>query len=74
MLMVKRDLASGTPFQMAQNKLINAGTEAEAAAKIVNQASPEEIRECDACHLTYISAITKCSNCGGELSEPKKIN
>ena len=46
-LMVKRDLASGTPFQMAQNKLINAGTEAEAAAKIVNQASPEEIRECD---------------------------
>jgi len=70
-LMVKRDLASGTPLQMAETKLINAGMDTEAAAQIVNQASPNEMRECDVCHLTYVAAITKCSKCGGQLSFPK---
>ncbi len=73
-LTVKRDLASGTPQQMAQTKLINTGLDAEAAAQIVNQASPEEMRECDGCQLTYVVGITKCSNCGGQLSLPKIIH
>ena len=73
-LMVKRDLASGTPLQMAQTKLINAGIEARIAAQIVNQATPKEIRECDACTLTYIDSITKCSICGGQLSIPKIVH
>jgi len=73
-LMAKRDLASGTPFQMAQTKLINAGVDAEVAAQIVSQASPEEMRECGVCQLTYIAAITKCSNCGGQLSLPKMMH
>lgn len=70
-LMVKRDLASGTPLQMAETKLINAGMDTEAAAQIVNQASPEEMRECNECDLTYVAGITKCSHCGGQLSLPK---
>lgn len=73
-LMVKRDLASGTPLQMAQTKLVNAGMDTEAADRIVNQASPEEIRECDECKLTYVAGITKCSHCGGQLSLPKMIH
>lgn len=70
-LTVKRDLESGTPHQMAQTKLINAGIDTKAAAQIVNQASPAEMRECDVCHLTFIAGITKCSNCGGQLSLPQ---
>jgi hypothetical protein len=73
-LAVKRDLASGTPFQMAEKKLINAGMEAATAKKIINLAAPEEIRECEVCHLTYVSSIAKCSNCGDQLSEPKKVD
>ena len=73
-LRVKHDLASGTPLQMAQTKLINAGINAEAAAQIVNQAAPGEIRECDVCQLTYITDITKCSNCGKQLSLPKMMH
>ena len=73
-LTVKRDLASGTPHQMAQTKLINTGIDAEAAAQIVNQASPEEMRECDGCQLTYVASITKCSKCGGQLSLPKMMH
>jgi len=69
-LKVKQDLASGTPYQMAQTKLINSGVEPEKAALIVNQASPDESQECDQCHLTYVSAISKCSNCGGQLAQP----
>lgn len=72
--MAKRDLASGTPFQMTQTKLINAGVDAEVAAQIVSQASPVEMRECDVCQLTYIAAITKCSNCGGQLSLLKMMH
>jgi len=73
-LTVKRDLASGTPLQMAQIKLVNAGIDTEAAAQIVNQAAPEEIRECDVCDLTYAAGITKCSKCGGQLSMSKMIH
>ena len=73
-LSVERDLASGTPLQMAQTKLINAGMDTEAAAQIVNQAAAEEIRECDECQLTYIADITKCSNCGKQLSLPKMMH
>ena len=73
-LMVKRDLASGTPLQMAETKLINAGMDTDAAEQIVNQASPEEMRECDGCQLTYVASITKCSKCGGQLSLPKMMH
>jgi len=73
-LTVKRDLVSGTPHQMAQTKLINAGMDAGAAARIVNQASPEEMRECDRCQLTYVASIIKCSKCGGQLSLPKMMH
>ena len=72
--MIKRDLSSGTPLQMAQTKLVNSGMDTEAAARIVNQASPNEMRECDVCHLTYVAAITKCSKCGGQLSFPKILH
>jgi hypothetical protein len=70
-LQVKQDLASGTPLQMAQTKLINAGMEAGSAAQIVELASPAEVRDCDACGLTYVASIAKCSNCGGQLSPTK---
>lgn len=73
-LMVQRDLASGTPLQMAQTKLINAGMDAGAADQIVNQASPEEMRECNECDLTYVAGITKCSKCSGQLSLSKMMH
>jgi hypothetical protein len=73
-LQVKGDLATGTPIQMAEKKLINSGFKADTAAMIISQATPDQIRECADCHLTYITTITKCSHCGGQLSEPKKID
>jgi hypothetical protein len=73
-LMVQRDIESGTPLQMAQTKLINAGMDAKAAAQIVDQATPEEVRECEACQLTYSASITKCSICGEQLSFPKLLH
>jgi len=70
-LEVRRDLASGTPLQMAQTKLTNTGMDTATAALIVDQAAPEDKRECDACQLTYIAGFTKCSICGAQLSLPK---
>jgi len=66
-LKVRRDLASGTPYQMAKTKLINSGIEPAAAAMIVEKASPDESRECEQCQLTYAAAITRCSICGEPL-------
>ena len=71
LLNIKQDLASGTPVQMVKKKLINAGLESDAVLKIINENIPETLRECNACNLTYVSAINKCSNCGAELSPPK---
>ena len=71
LLNIKQDLASGTPVQMVEKKLINAGLEPDAALKIINESIPETLRECDTCNLTYVSAIEKCSTCGAQLSPPK---
>jgi hypothetical protein len=73
-LMVKNDLSSGTPLQMAKTKLINAGKDADAASQIILQALPAELRECELCKLTYVAGITKCSRCGGQLSLPKIVH
>ena len=73
LLNIKGDLASGTPLQMVEKKLINAGLEADAAGRIVKEATPEAVRECSTCNLTYVASIRKCSNCGAELSSPIQV-
>jgi hypothetical protein len=71
---IKGDLASGTPIQMVEKKLINAGMEPDSALKIINEIKPEIVRKCSACNLTYVAAITKCSNCGARLSPPIQVS
>ena len=74
LLNIKQDLASGTPIQMVEKKLINAGLEPDAAQKIITEATPDTVRKCDACNLTYVASIDKCSHCGAQLSPPGPVS
>jgi hypothetical protein len=66
--MIRTDLASGTPVQMARTKLTNAGVEAETAEKLVAAAAGDDLQTCTACNLNFVSSISKCSACGGSLN------
>lgn len=66
-LSVRADLETGTPVQMAQKKLVNAGVDEETAGKVVEVAAGEAPKECGACNLSYYESVARCSNCGNAL-------
>lgn len=64
---VRRDLDSGTPIEMARQKLANQGVDKQLAEQALQTAVGKGHYVCDTCHLTYRKTVKKCSNCGGEL-------
>jgi hypothetical protein len=63
------DLKSGTPIQMAQRKLVNAGVEEDAANKLVAAAAGDDQKTCAKCNLTFWGTLARCSGCGGPLEQ-----
>ncbi len=64
---LRADLDSGTPVQMAQRKLTNAGMDPETAQKFVMLALGDASRTCPDCDLIFRETVTHCSGCGREL-------
>ncbi|MGL6075287.1 MAG: zinc-ribbon domain-containing protein [Fimbriiglobus sp.] len=64
---IRADLESGTPVQMARTKLLNAGVKAELAEKLVTMAAGDERVHCEACKLSFVEGVARCSACGGVL-------
>ncbi len=65
---VRADLESGTPLEMARQKLINEGYAAEFADEVVAAAAGTWTRQCPSCRLTYIHQISRCAACGEPLA------
>ena len=65
---VKADLESGTPLEMARQKLINEGYAPGFAGDLVEEAVGDHRQHCPDCRLTYSANNTFCAVCGGRLS------
>jgi hypothetical protein len=66
--LVRADLESGTPIEMAQRKLLNAGMSQEAAAAVTTAAAGQGRKECTKCSLSFVASVLRCSNCGENLA------
>ena len=64
---VQTELEAGMPIHMMEKKLLNNGQSAETAARTLEQASRKLLKTCTSCGFSYISTVTACTNCGGEL-------
>jgi len=63
---VRRDLESGTPLEVARRKLVYAGMDKREAEGLVVSAAGEARWACEACRLSYVDAVVRCSNCHAE--------
>ena len=64
---VRADLENGTPVQMAKTKLVNAGVEPEVADQLVSAAAGDHQLRCEACDVSFVQGVKKCSVCGQGL-------
>lgn len=64
---VRRDLDSGTPIEMARQKLANQGVDTAVAEQALQTAVGKGHYVCPNCNLTYRKTIKQCSSCGGNL-------
>lgn len=64
---IRRDLESGMPLQMAQQKLVNEGIHVDSAEHAVTTVAGVGVRTCPSCGLRYISSIERCTSCGATL-------
>ena len=63
------DLDSGTPIEMARQKLINTGLSRDLVDQVIAQAAGPDRKRCPTDHLTYRSTVQRCAQCGA-LLEP----
>jgi hypothetical protein len=68
---VKADLESGTPIQMAQQKLVNSGIDQDTVKKAVALAAGDEQKFCPNCGLLFHQRIKLCSSCGSPLNSSR---
>ena len=61
------DLDSGTPIEMARQKLINTGLSRDLVDQVVAQAAGTDRKQCPADRLTYRSTVQRCAQCGAPL-------
>lgn len=62
------DLDSGTPIEMARQKLINTGLRRDLVDQTIEQAAGPDRRRCPSDHLTYRSTVQRCAQCGTPLA------
>ncbi len=61
------DLDSGTPIEMARQKLINTGLSRDLVEQVIGQAAGPDRKHCPADALTYRSTVRRCAQCGAPL-------
>ena len=61
------DLDSGTPIEMARQKLINTGLNRDLVEQVIGQAAGLDRKRCPADNLTYRSSVQRCAQCGAAL-------
>lgn len=66
---VRLDLESGTPLEMARQKLINQGYAPSFAEELVEAATGSSLKKCPTCRLTYLPVVERCAACGGILEK-----
>ena len=64
------DLDSGTPIEMARQKLINTGLSRDWVEQVIAQAAGPNRKHCPADNLTYRSTVQRCAQCGAVLEIP----
>ena len=65
---IRADLESGTPLEMVARKLINGGQDEREARRLVAEEAGEGRWSCQACRLSYIAEVARCSQCGKEAA------
>jgi hypothetical protein len=61
------DLDSGTPIEMARQKLINTGLSRDLVEQVIGQAAGFDRKRCPAETLTYRATAQRCAQCGSAL-------
>ena len=64
---VRRDLDSGTPIEMARQKLANRNVEPKIAEQALKTAIGTGHYICPNCTYTYRKTVKQCTNCGSQL-------
>ena len=64
---VRKELETGTPIHMVQQKLMANGTEQATAQKLTDMATGGVQVKCPKCGFSYLGTIKLCTNCGSSL-------
>ena len=65
---VRKELETGTPIHMVQQKLMANGTEQATAQKLTDMATGGVQVKCPKCGLSYLGSIKLCANCVSSLT------
>ena len=68
LVMVRKELETGTPIHMVQQKLIANGMDQESAKKLTDIATSGVQVKCSKCGFAYLGTIKLCTNCGSSLT------
>ncbi len=63
------DLNTGTPIEMARQKLINTGLSRDLIEQVITQAAGPDRKRCPVDHLTYRPTAQYCAQCGAPLEQ-----
>ena len=63
------DMDSGTPIEMARQKLINTGLSRDLVDQVVAQAAGPDRKHCPNDNLTYRATAQRCAQCGAPLEQ-----
>ena len=67
LIAVRKELETGTPIHMVQQKLMANGTEQATAQKLTDMATGGVQVKCPKCGFSYLGTIKLCTNCGSSL-------
>jgi predicted RNA-binding Zn-ribbon protein involved in translation (DUF1610 family) len=65
---IRKELETGTPIHMVQQKLIANGADQESAKKLTDIATAGVQVKCPKCGFSYLGTIKLCTNCGSSLT------
>jgi hypothetical protein len=58
---------SGTPIEMARQKLVNTGLSRDLVDQVIAQAAGLDRKRCPTDNLTYRANVQRCAQCGAQL-------
>ncbi len=66
------DMDSGTPIEMARQKLINTGLSRDLVEQVIAQAAEPDRKRCPNDNLTYRATAQRCAQCGALLENSSR--